>query len=376
MKPTQEPLDLKKAFPPMPQDCKDALMQAAHSVQEAEKPVHRAPFRTALIAALVLALLAVGAFAAQQLGWVRFLNEGYNVTVPQAAQELLSAAEPQCYEVGPATFSFTELLADPHTAFSSASVQLTDGSAALFAMDPWETVADRIPAFAAKHQLFEDATWLDAAKQLDLPLYMPRALLDISAPYATGNAMEDVLQEDAGRLIYLNMVELVPDAVEAALPAPLYLSLSRIDPETGDEVESWTVQEELTLSVTPRMAEKEYHPQGNAMLGELTITNVHAELYVTGAYVTIRGSFPENFHSEDMEALDTASDLLYTLHCYDASGALIQDGMNLSGTVQLEQLPQCSLTFMLSMDALPDTLLLSSTSDAALPNNAPRITLQ
>ena len=71
-----ENLDLKDAFPEMPQDCRDALLRAARSVKE-EKNVKyvRFTFKTALIAALlILSMTAVALAASGALGWSDFLG--------------------------------------------------------------------------------------------------------------------------------------------------------------------------------------------------------------------------------------------------------------------------------------------------------------
>lgn len=62
-------LNLRAAFPEMPQDCRDALLRAARSVKEDKKlTMKRMPVRVAVIAALILALTMTAAAAAVALG--------------------------------------------------------------------------------------------------------------------------------------------------------------------------------------------------------------------------------------------------------------------------------------------------------------------
>ena len=57
MKTNMDDLDLREAFQPMPETCRDALMRAARSVKE-EKSMKRNIARTVLITALILAVIA------------------------------------------------------------------------------------------------------------------------------------------------------------------------------------------------------------------------------------------------------------------------------------------------------------------------------
>ena len=83
MKREQSSYDLRKAFAPMPEECRQALMDAARSVKE-EKPTKRASSRAILIAAIIIVATMAAAFAATQLGWVDFFGSNYGVTVPQS----------------------------------------------------------------------------------------------------------------------------------------------------------------------------------------------------------------------------------------------------------------------------------------------------
>ncbi len=119
MKRDMEALNLRNAFGPMPEACRDALMTAARSVRE-EEPVKRFTVRTALIAAcIILATIAAAIAAGSIFGWNDFFSIFYGDTrVPQAAQEIMASAQEETFTVGPATFKIQERFADRHTAMA------------------------------------------------------------------------------------------------------------------------------------------------------------------------------------------------------------------------------------------------------------------
>lgn len=100
-------MDLKKAFPPMPEDCKNALMQAARSVKEEEK-MKRTVFRTGLTIALVLVLTMTAALAASHLGLMDLIKRSSDTALPEAAQKILEESPKKTYEAGPLTLTLLE----------------------------------------------------------------------------------------------------------------------------------------------------------------------------------------------------------------------------------------------------------------------------
>lgn len=367
MKRSIEELDFKKAFRPMPQDCRDALMQAARSVKE-DEPVKRASYRAALIAALIVMATIAAAIAAVKLGVVDYFNEYYGVAVPKAAQERLEQTEPVAYQVGPMTFTFEQLLTDKRLAISSAHARMTDGGAALYAADSdvYDAVNARDDAVLNLYGLERDITWLDAAKQLGLPLYGVRALIEVDAPYAgDGGAMEDAMWHEDGSIVYLNMPLLNAASIADTLPLTLYMSVMKFDPVTGEVTEQWRRREPLELPVLPLIAERTYLPAGDGTFrnitaaydveGELpehlTVESVHAEQYATGIYLTANVVFPDGISKEQ-----AASVMHGTLSILDGAGGALPDGMNLSIGSDVEELPKATLEIMTSLEKLPDAL--------------------
>lgn len=303
---------------------------------------------------LALATMAV-AFAAQQLGWVDFFGGNYGIAVPKAAQEALDATKPQQFQVGPMTFTFNQLLTDKRIVMSSAEIHTTDGSEVLYADDTnvYEAVDAIGDTVLNRYKLKSGVNWLEAAKQLNLPLYGIRALVEIGADYGDGSAMEDAMWNDNGSIVYFNMPMLTPKSVKNELPVTLYMAVTQFDPNTGDVIDEWRIREDATLSVSPLLAEKTYLPEGNAELDGMRLVSVHAEQYVTGIYLTSTFTVPEGM------AADEARDALYGLTLCDSDGNALPEGLNLSSYAFTDDLPTAELEIMTSLEALPDSLIVT-----------------
>ena len=206
MKRDLEHLDLKQAFHPVPEACHRALMDAARSVKE-EKPVKRVSFRAALIAAIILIVAMAVAYAAVRLGWIDYYDQQYGIAVPKSAQEALTASQPKTYQVGPMTFTYQQMLTDKRIVLSSAAIRLTDGGEALYANDTniYDSVSAITDTVANLYSLSDyQETWLEAAQELDLPLYGVRALVELPPENNLGS-MEDALWNEDGTIVYFNM---------------------------------------------------------------------------------------------------------------------------------------------------------------------------
>ena len=69
-------------------------------------------FRTALIAALLIAAMMAVAVAATRSGLVNWFEEAYHAVLPKAAQDALNATEKTTLDAGPVVFTVNELLCD------------------------------------------------------------------------------------------------------------------------------------------------------------------------------------------------------------------------------------------------------------------------
>lgn len=350
MKREMNELNLRGAFAPEPDFCHAALMEAARSVKE-EKQVKKASFRAMLMAALLIAAMTAAAFAAGTLlGWTDFLDDYASVKIPQAAVEEMQAAEGGSWEVGPLTFTLTELLTDGHIAVSTMHITTTDGSNALLTGYPWDPIGangENGRALAAQLGVDPSLTWIEAAQQLELPLYEVRGCLEVT-PELSDERLEDPLYETANTLMYFSMPLLNPDAVEDALQAGLLLYAASIDLATGDRSEVWEDRSQtVTVPVCSVLEEKTYYPVGEAEVMGHTLKYVTAKRYITGAYLTMTYALNDAAVSDDVYGL-------YDVALTDGSGAVLPDGMSLSGSIR----PYVQVEQMLGVDELPERFMM------------------
>lgn len=364
MKRDWDNLNLRAAFPDEPEDCHQALMNAARSVKE-EKEMKKASFRVALIAALIiLSLTAVGLAAGKVAGWNEFYNDhhGAGIGVPQGVYEQMQVKENLSWQVGPLTFTATELLTDGHIAISAIHVRVTDGSAALInganVSDPIDSIranGQNGRDYAARLGVSEDATWLEAAAQLKLPFYRVSADHDMSHPLYEGDMMIDVLYNEDGSLTYYCMSMLKTDEVGGALNLPLCLDVALADPATGETAASWRdYNQTVTIPVCPVLEERTYVPEQETTAAGHRLLKVEAVRYVTGAYLTYT-------YEMDYMAIPESAWELYDLTLRDESGAQLPGGMSMTAsmtfTIEVEE--------MIGVDKLPDVFTLT---DELLPN--------
>ena len=135
MKREMDPLKLRNAFEPMPDGCYNALMKAARSVKE-EKTVKRTAFRTAVVAAcIILAAMAAAVAAGSILGWNDFFKLYHNVAVPQTAQEIMAASQPESFRLGDVVFTVRERYSDAHLAMITTEAHLAEGVTGIITAD-------------------------------------------------------------------------------------------------------------------------------------------------------------------------------------------------------------------------------------------------
>lgn len=378
MKRNMEQLDLRDAFKQEPDFCHAALMQAACSVKE-EKQVKRASFRTLMIAAIIIVLMTAVAFAAGQLlGWTDFFGSYSNVGVPQAAVNEMQVENGASCQVGPMTFTVKELMTDGHIVMSSVHIAPTDGSKVLMCSDPGDSVGcngENGRAYAEKLGIDPTTTYMDAARQLSLPLYLVRGILDVD-PETIDGGMEDPLWNEDGSMTYFSMNFLKPvpagEAVDhlpyrhtpvsgTTLVAPFYLRVSRIDPATGEETDVWVNRDQSeTIAVSGVVEEKTYQPEAAVNFAGFSFQHAHMQLHSTGAYCYLVFEADETVTEEDAYAL-------YNLYVKDAQGNLLPEGMDLSTSVDVSAWPRVILTNLYGVDALPEGITLEmgeATADA------------
>lgn len=360
MKRNDNELNLRNAFPEMPESCYSALMDAAGSVQE-EPKVRKFTIRTALIAAAIMMLtVAVAMAAANMLGWTDFLKDYSDVAVPDAAVQNMQVSDAEGWQVGPCTFTVREQLADNHIVVSAIAIQTTDNSKALF-MPVFCDVTDRIGCTASSKAMAEalgispDTTWSEAAKQLNVPLYAARALVEVDASVDGGEAMEDPLWEADNSIVYFNMPTLNATAVSSTIPVHYFLRVDEVNPDSGEIVQTWKDDARTAvIPVQPMLAEKTYRIEGCANLFNMPVANVTAQQYVTGTYVKVTVSKVGTAVS-DMD-LDFG-EAFFT----DGNSIRIPNGMSLSSnmttdTGDWDTATTITFEYMLGVDQIPDTM--------------------
>ena len=358
-------LNLRDAFPSMPDECRNALMTAARSVKE-EEPVKRITVRTILIAAcIIIATAAIAMAAGQILGWNDFFTAFYGSTrVPQAAQEILESASEETFTVGPATFKVQQRFADRHTAMASVQVTMTDGSLALMTMSGEQEESIQANGqngkdYAKRLGVDPSLSWIEAAKELHCPLYIMRGILNLDEQYCGGEGMEDVLYDENGCFVDYSMQMLDSKAVGEELPMQFFLRVAEIDLETGEEKDEVLIERpvipvrvaQATDTVNWKLPEP-YTAYGmtlDAAWGELT----PAGLYLFTDFTATEGADPDDFDVPEW---------------LDADGNPYSWGLNLSYDVNVDEWPKVSMMGLISVDSIPEKIILSMTDSDGTHN--------
>lgn len=358
-------IDFTKAYGNPPPSFEHRVQYALRKTEEANKPVRKTSLRVMLITALIIVAMTTVAVAASQLmGWTEYFGQYYRVGVPQAALEEMHQPDVITWEVGPLTFTAHELLTDGHIGLSSITIQTTDGSPALICSDfdhdnPIGMYGDNSEAMAHRLGVDPDTTWVEAAKQLGLPLYSARAMME--APFEfSGSAMYDAMWNDDNSLSFLCMAIMDKGTPVDQLPVTFYLRADEIDLETAEAAKTWIDHDQVaTLPVSPLLAEKTYEPQGNGDILGFTLQRIEAKQYATGAYLDFIFTAPEGVER------DTAYDL-YAVTLSDAYGHELPFGMNLSADVDKTDWPKVVLHEMIGVEKLPESIVLTLDGDTVV----------
>lgn len=172
------------------------------------------------------------------------------------------------------TFTFQQLLADGHMGLSAAQVHLTDGSKALYADSADDAVPEEV---LASYDLSWGGSWFEAAQELQLPLYSVRALLELPAAYSA-ESMEGALWQEDGSITYFSMPLLASVPSQSEIPATLYMQVTQYDPFSQSVLATWQAQEDISLPMTPMLAEKTYLPTQETYFAGLKLENVPGHL--------------------------------------------------------------------------------------------------
>lgn len=359
--------DWKKAYTPSP--ALEQRVAATLSTLKEDQPM-KFTIRTLAICALVIVCAMSLALAANQFGWVNFFNDQYGIEMPATAADKLNATEPVTVQVGPMTFTYKQLLYDQHLVLSACDVALTDSSEALYAMDAdfSEAIGAGSDVVANKYNLDPKTTWIDTAKQLNLPLYGVRGDAAVNHE-AAAESMSDVLWNEDGTLTYLSMPLLYGENIPETLPVTLYMAVHTVNTENGEvTVNQWREEKEITLTAIAMDNEAAYLPAEKNTLTAggktVTVRNIQAKQYATGIYYTLTCEMAEGM--DENEVLDA---LYGEMMILDTDGNELPMGLNLSISANVDALPVATLEIMTNETALPARLLVTANGEQLVLEN-------
>lgn len=351
MKREQTEWNLRDAFPQEPQACHEALMRAAYSVREEKKAKH-ASLRVVLLVLLGLLIsISVALAVSEWLGWTDYLAQVYNIHITESMEKEMNATEQRSFQVGPLTLTLRQNLTDGWMALSSIEAYTTDGSPAICAGDaafnaPVGSFGEGQTAFLEVDPML---TWTQAAAELNMPLYVVRALMEPASEFHGGESMEDMIWTDDGRLTYFNMTFLKQEQVKEKLPVSYYLRVRQYDPVTEQMIAEWIVEEDDELTVLPVLAEKDYTASESVQFEGFKLESVNAKLYASGAYFTIALTAPENMKMN----LNSIGFLFDVVNLTDENGNAFPRAFA-SGGLDHKQWPTLYRTLAFSLEELPE----------------------
>ena len=377
MKRDMDDLNLRDAFPPMPDACRGALMKAAGSVKE-EEPVKHAALRTVLIAAAIVLATTAVALAAGSLifGWTYFFKTAYNVDVPAAARQIMTNSDGETFTLDPVTFTVREKYCDPWTALTSTVITLNDGVTALLTDDdPFDPIgANGENGKAAARRLGVDpsVTWAEAAKQMKLPLYSVRAILEAPEEFNEDGWMGDTLFNEDGSLTYFCMPLLNGKAKGESVDCQLFLRVAEVNVDDQEsQPEALTVRQPFSVPLQMPSETHAYAITEEYTAGGLTLTGVRAELTPAGVYL-----FAELTAREGMTRDDYYDNGQWAPVLYSMEGIRYGGGLNLTVYEDTENWPKITLMRLHAMDSIPDAMIFALEEDISDPSAAPRIILE
>ncbi len=347
-------IDLKNAFPAMEDSECRALMDAARSVKEEEKPMKRPDLRLLLIAAIVVVSMLTAAVAAGDIFGFNDFYGGRRITLSPATQRIMQPPDQLSYQVGPLTFTVQERMADPYYAAISTRITRTDGARALVRPDhlglpaPDERIGATTPSASLADTLGVDPnlTWTEAAVQLGLPLYHVQVRLQ--KVYGGG-----AIWDSGGSMVYISDCRLEDAAPGSTVELSLCLEVIEIDPATGEPVSTWSANEPYAFPICKLLAEGRYVADRPKVTGGMTLVELQTELYETAMYVRRIYQAPADMPRDPdfpFWAMVTQTPLK------TAEGDAVPQGVNLSRHLNTLTWPTFTLMETFNVSELPQIL--------------------
>lgn len=376
MKRNMDDLNLRNAFRPMPEACRDALMEAARSVREEEK-MKRVTFRTTLIAALIIiATMAVAVASGRIFGWTDFFGSSYGTQVPKAAQEIMQHTEKQeSQTLGGIVFTPHELYADKNIVMAAIECRLPDGEKGIVCSadyyDPIFANGENGKAVAERLGVDPATTWIDAARQLKLPLYAVEATLDVPAEYTESEMMFDPMYNEDGSLTYFSVQPLNGRLEADHLDCQIYLFVTKVNLENTDGQPEERDRMALSIPLAAPIETITYELKEDYVSYGMKLDSVYGELTPAGLYLYA------DFTAQDDMTVEQYYEKGQVLPMwFDENGQYYDFGMNGTYILDTDAWPTLHTMGLISVDSIPDTLVLALENDNLGGGEpAPRITL-
>ena len=376
MKRDMDSINLRGAFAPMPEETRNALMNTARSVKE-EEPVRRAAISTLCIAVcIIIAATAVAMAAGSIFGWIDFFKTSDGSRVPKAAQEIMQNSGGQTYTISPVVFTVHEMYSDKNILMVSTQVSIADGEKAIICVEPCEAIgANGENGRAVAQQLGVEpvTTWVEAAKQLNLPLYKVEALAEAPAEFYGSEAFYDPLFNNDGSLTFFSVQPLNGKVASEQLDCQIWLFVEKVnleDPEAGEAANEYM---SLTVPVAPVMATHSYTLKEEYVSYGMKLITVNAELLPSGLYL-----YADFLANDEMTVEDFYEKGQFIPEWYNAEGKRYDWGMTETYIISTDEWPVIHTEGVIPEERIPDVLILSLVDDntAAGSETAPRIELK
>ena len=347
-------LNLRDAFSPMPDDCREALRRAVRSCKE--EPMKRFSRRALLIAAALIVLTVAAAYAVGQLGLSDMFSRYYDLSIPGSTREALSSTVQKTYEAGPLKVTVREALADGRIAYITGLAQAPEGRA-LVQMSNGDADEPLMPETAAHFRLPEGTGFAEAARLTGYPLYFVSFYLSPEEGVINAEEMYSAVWEADGSALLIQQMPTEEGLVGDALTGTLTIRVRQYDPEQNAFMEGrdWRIDEEYTIPVRGIEASKTYVPEGEAEIAGYRVKSVLAEKSVAGVYMTAV------LEAGETGSRDNVWDLYELIGYGDEEGKALPEGISLSGWLENSAWPEVGKESMLGIDTLPDTLTIINT---------------
>ena len=340
------------------------LTQRVLANAKGEEPVVKRVSTTVIIAIALLAITTVALAAGSLIfGWVDFYKVWYSVDVPDATQQIMTNTDQDTMTLGPVTFTVREKYCDPWTALASTVVTPNDGTKALLTgNDPFDPIrANGENGIAVAQRLGVDPalTWAEAARQLNLPLYSVRTVLEVPEELNEDGWMEDVMFNEDGSVTCFCMPLLNGTAIGDHVDGQLFLRVQEVnvdDPE--NQPEALSVRCPIRIALQQPSETQTYEVNQEYPAAGLTLTSVRAELTPAGVYL-----FANLTAREGLTRDDYAESGQWVPVLYSADGKPYGGGLNLTVYEDMDNWPQLTLMRLHSMDSIPDTMIFALEDD-------------